>query len=466
MKAPISILRLISVVVVALFAAACVTFERPINPPLARANPDYGYRWHNKPQAAENDPETLLIVSFSGGGMRAAAFSYGVLEEMQRTRLQRPKSGQTLTQQIDIITSVSGGSFTGLAYALYGESLFDFYERDFLLRNVQGELIGELFDPAYWGVLDALSVGRSEVAERYYDKYLFKGATFNDLLQKATPFAIPNATALSTGTRISFTQEDFDVLCSDLGKMTLARAAAASSAVPFVFSPLTINNYGGSCGFAVPAWALAPAKTWPGTRFRQRVSEMKMLADGKKRPYLHLVDGGLAGNLGLGPVVDSVSALEANPRARAAIGFDRIKRVVLIVVNARSSPAVGWDSTSAVPPAIATLVHAIGIPIDHYSLETVDAFEDLITEWNLQQALQRATREGGGLPPVRFTLIDVSFDAVDDASEREYLYNLPTTLALSPEQIAHLRAAGAKILRSSTSYRDLVKALGGEASPQ
>ena len=466
MRALRSVLRLVSAGLLALVLTACVTIERPINPRLERAEPSYGYRWGNKPVATGNDPETLLIVSFSGGGMRAAAFAYGVLEEMHRTRLQRPKAGETLTQQIDVITSVSGGSFTGLAYAQYGDALFDFYERDFLVRNVQGDLIDELFDPVYWGALDALSVGRSEVAERYYDKLLFKGATFDDLMRKTTPLAIPAATALSTGTRISFTQHDFDALCSDLGKVPLARAAAASSAVPFVLSPLTFNNYGGTCGYSIPAWARAPAKTWPSTRYGQHFRDLETIANSQRRPYLHLIDGGLSGNLGLEAIVDEISALEASPQARATIGFDRVKRVYLIVVNARSSPSVGWDRTSAVPPALATLVHAIGIPIDRYSLETVDAYEDLIEEWNLKLALQKAKPDGGDMPAVSFAMINVNFEALADASERDYLFNLPTSLALAPEQVARLRAAGAQILRSSSKYRELIETLGGEVAAQ
>jgi len=31
-----------------------------------------------------NDPSTFFVLSFSGGGTRAAALSYGVLEELKR----------------------------------------------------------------------------------------------------------------------------------------------------------------------------------------------------------------------------------------------------------------------------------------------------------------------------------------------------------------------------------------------
>ena len=96
----------------------------------------------------------------------------------------------------------------------------------------------------------------------------------------------------------------------------------------------------------------------------------------------------------------------------------------------------------------------------------MDAYEDLIEEWNLRERLQKAKGTSNGLPNIQFAMINVSFEALTDASEREYLFNLPTTLALSMEQVTRLRAAGANVLRSSPTYRELIETLGGEAAAQ
>ncbi len=123
----------------------CAT--RPINPPIAKADSHAGYRLETRPPRGDS-PDTLIILAFSGGGTRAAAFSYGVLETLRRTEIVRT-DGRTvrLLDQIDAITGVSGGSFTALAYGLYGEKLFDIYEKSFLKRNIQGELIGRTLNP-------------------------------------------------------------------------------------------------------------------------------------------------------------------------------------------------------------------------------------------------------------------------------------------------------------------------------
>ena len=53
--------------------------------------------------------------------------------------------------EVDVITGISGGSFTALAFGLYGDKLFDEYEKRFLKRDVQGELISRALNPSNWG---------------------------------------------------------------------------------------------------------------------------------------------------------------------------------------------------------------------------------------------------------------------------------------------------------------------------
>ena len=160
--------------------------------------------------------ETLFILAFSGGGTRAAAFSYGVLEELRRTEIEVRGKRIRLLDEVDLITGVSGGSFTALAYALHGEKLFDSYEERFLKRNVQGELLARTLSPGNWPALWSESYGRSEMAAQLYDEILFGNATFGDLMARPGPTATVTATDISTGSRLTFTQGDFDLICSDV----------------------------------------------------------------------------------------------------------------------------------------------------------------------------------------------------------------------------------------------------------
>jgi NTE family protein len=451
-----------------LLGAGCAL--RPVLPPIKDYRPDDGYRWATRPPLPDNDPGTLLILAFSGGGTRAAAFSFGVLEELRATQVPLADGMRPLLSEVDLMTGVSGGSFTALSYALYGDELFVRYPRDFLYRNVEGELLKRLFDPFTWPRTLSAGFGRSELAEEYYDEILFHGATFADLRRKTAPMALVSATDISTGTRWDFTQGNFNVICSDLDRLRLSRAAAASSAVPVVMSPVTLNNYGGTCGFQTPAWALEATKprsrAWPGNRAQQRWRDLASFEDRTLRPYIHLVDGGLSGNLALYGIVENLQELESSAAFRGAVGIGKLKRVVVIIVNARSAPSFGYDKRESPPNSLELLMQAINVPIDRYSYESIDALEDVVSEWSMRRKLEVDARRLRGdpsvaseLPAIAFGVIDVSFEAVRDPMEREFLLNLPTTLSLPPESIERLRRAAREVLQDSPVYRELIETL-------
>ena len=177
--------------------AGCAT--RPVNPPLSQVDPNTGYTFQTRQKYFRN-PDNLIVLAFSGGGTRAAAFSYGVLEFLRNTQVVAPNGAKfRLLDSVDVITGVSGGSFTALAYGLYGDKLFADYEQRFLKRNVQGELLSRAINPAYWGDLLSTGWGRSELAANYYDEILFNGATFGDLDRGNGPLIMASATDISTG---------------------------------------------------------------------------------------------------------------------------------------------------------------------------------------------------------------------------------------------------------------------------
>src|SRR5262249_31606400 len=154
------------------------------------------------------------------------------------TPVPGPTPAHTLLDEVKVVTGVSGGAFTALSFALYGDALFADYDRRFLKRDVQGNLLGRLANPFYWPPLASPGYTRTELAADYYDEILFGGATFADLAKKkGNPFASVSGVEIGSNARLTFNQNTFDILCSDLAGIRLARAAAASSAVPVVFAP-------------------------------------------------------------------------------------------------------------------------------------------------------------------------------------------------------------------------------------
>jgi NTE family protein len=419
--------------------------------------------------------EDLVILAFSGGGMRAAAFAYGVLETLRRIEIVT-STGRTvrLLDEVDLITGISGGSFTALAYGLYGEKLFDEYEKHFLKRDVQGTLIWRILNPLNWSALLSTGWGRSELAANLYDEILFNGATFADLERTSGPTIAVGATELTTGSRVVFTRQNFDVMCADLGTFRLARAAAASSAVPAVLSPITINNYGGSCGYREPAWLRQFTDTAnpprPAGRILRRLQELRELDDAVEDQYFHLVDGAVSDNLGLRGILDYLETFEALRAAGRPTPLDYVRRIIIFVVNAVSAPSTNWNASENPPGTLPILTKAAGVPVDRYANESIELLKDIDARWALLREIRDsvafAKDEDPKLvnvvnpPNADIYTIEVSFQALKDKAERDFLNQLPTSFVLSAEAVDRLRAAAATIILESPDLREALKDAG------
>lgn len=460
------------VVAVLPLLSGCAT--RPVNPRLWQYENTATYQFE-KMEQKRGGSDNLVILAFSGGGTRAAALAYGVLETLRRIEVATP-TGRTvrLLDEVDLITGISGGSFTALAYGLYGEKLFDDFEQRFLKRNVQRQLTTRILSPWNWPALLSRGWGRSELAADLYDEILFHGSTFADLARAKGPAIAVGATELTTGSRVVFLPQNFDVMCADLSSFRLARAAAASSAVPVILSPITINNYGGTCGYQEPAWlrqfSESPSPPRPAGRILKRLQELRELDDAVEDPYFHLVDGAVSDNLGLRGVLDYLETFEALKAAGQPTPLDHVRRIIIFVVNSVSSPSTAWNLSENPPSTLSILTKSAGVPVDRYANESVELLRDIDARWTAF----RQIRDSGAFaqskdprmgyvvsaPDADIYTIDVSFQALKDRSERAFLNQLPTSFALSGEAVDRLRAAAAKLVIESSDLRVALKDAG------
>ncbi len=483
MKQPfpaVTLRRVLASVWGALLLAGCAS--HPINPPIEQVDPTGGYRPSVLiPQIENNDLSTLFILSFSGGGTRAAALSYGVLKELRGVEFTTAAGQQRrLLDEVDLMSGVSGGSFTALAYALYGDQLFNEYEQRFLKRNVEGALAARTFlNPVNWVRLLSGSFGRSEIAEEYYDEILFNDATFSQLVDKHdVPVAVANGTDITTGSRLAFYQDEFDMLCSDLGAVELSRAAATSSAVPLVLSPVTFNNYGGHCGYQFPVWVKdiekLDAAARPAGRSLERYKEMKTFTDSAEHPYIHMVDGGVSDNIGVRGVLEAFEEAFVSRAFSEERGFSKINKIVLIVVNAKSAHEKDWEQKKSPPGMIKQMMQSTGVPIERYSFETVELMKDRaeVAQWRRELAIAQAQLAGltraeaeAKYPNVEFYVVDINFDNISDPVRREYFENLPTSFSLKEEQVDNLIEIGGELMRQSPVYQQVLSELDRSTKP-
>jgi NTE family protein len=458
-----------SLLFLCLFISGCSHW--PVNPRMERYEPGVGYRYH-LPAQPNNSEDTIFILAFSGGGTRAASLAYGVLEELARTPVKQKDQTRRLLDEVNIISAISGGSFTAAYYGLYGNRIFSEFEDKFLKKNIEAALYRKALNPVNWFRLASPTFSRSDLAAELYDEILFGGATFGDLAKRGGPFVVIHGTDLSTGARFTFTQEQFDLICSDLSKFPLSRAVATSSAYPPRLTPITLNNYAGSCSYREPPWikTLDKAGNDGPRRAVLRLGELRSFEDSRNRPYIHLFDGAISDNLGVRGIIEVMDFLEADPETLRPFPPKGIRRIVVILVNAMHAPDREWDRKES-PPGDAILSdQAMGIPIDRYSYETIETLKEKIKKWR-RLMNGRGAQDGiiprdssSTLTDRSFHLIEIGFESIADEKERRYFMNLPTNFDLSSEAVDRLREIGARLLRGSPDYRNLLQELGAVPS--
>jgi NTE family protein len=445
------------------FTVGCAHY--PVNQPIKEVCVDVGYRAAPM-KTPENSDSLLLYLTFSGGGMRAAALSYGVLEELRKTEIVLDGRKGRLLDEVDGISSVSGGSFTAGYYGLFGDRIFKDFESKFLKKNIQRSLIlRALFNVANWVRLFSPAFARSDLAAEYYDKHIFEGGSFGDMAARKGPFIIISATEMTHGTRFGFTQETFDVICSDLSLFSVARAAAASSAVPMALTPITLRNYAGTCSLKTPEGF---KKGLEGRETIERqfhlFNDIAPFLDPEKKPYIHLVDGGVGDNLGLKAVLDRIIVRGSVWETMKGTPMEKVQKVAFIVVNAETKPDPKWDRTERVPTFGVMLASYSSIAIDRYNEETIALLKERAGSWADEIKTQRCkggavSTSPGSCGDIQFYIVEVKFDALKEEAERMHFKRLPTALKLSREEVDRSRDAARRILAESGEFQRLLRDL-------
>jgi len=366
-------------------------------------------------QPGEAPRTTLIVFAFSGGGKRSAAFGYGVLKAAHALALA---NGTTLGDSIDIVTGVSGGSFTASAYAIKRDHLFDAdalgphgaYD-DFLTDNLTLEIAGIYLLPWKWGWVVHNNVGTNDEMADVYEQALFEkpgtrdGYTFGDLAQPGRrPFLIVQATDLDDHMPVTFTQNDFDLVCNDLSQYRVARAVAASNGFPILFSPIGVEMYSFEKPWAKDArpdycpevftrddYKVGPDATYDLDGELNQFETGLRPADGAavtgRKSYLHLADGGLADNLALHGLIDLWTRLDMQITQGAAtcasdrlpecaavdkLGLRNIRNILIVSVDGEAEPtreeSLNVPVISGVTRTVGTVTNAV---IDNNNLQTL-----------------------------------------------------------------------------------------------
>lgn len=410
-------------------------------------------------------PDLLVVLAFSGGGKRSAAFSYGVLEGMRDTVLPIDGPKDTLLDNVDMISSVSGGSFTAAYYGLYRDKIFETYERDFLKRDIEAYIYGTLLLPWNWEWMFASTYGTNDRMAEVYDDLMFKGATYADLINRGRPLIALGATEISYGTPFAFTQSYFDMICSDLSKYSIARAVAASNGFPIIFTPITLTSYMARCPEMRQALQRR-ARRNDTTRAAYLADMQARYIDPERTKYLHLMDGGIADNLALRGLLNTLVAAPKGDEAIAGakrLGIDRTRRILIVLADGQAIND-GRRARERFVTSVGQIFDAVsGAQIDQYNLETLllakREFEDFAAEVKKVRCLIAPKIDNHPCDDVKIFLVRLSLSDVGDAETRSRLQRIPTGLTVDAADVDALVGAGRSAVLSSPVIRGFVDSL-------
>jgi NTE family protein len=463
--------RLLSAVV-ALVLCSCQTAFVPTNQPLpqnAQGMPVYSGGYALLPMLQRPQGEIVFIMAFSGGGKRSAAFAHGVLRGLRQIPVVEDGRTRSLLDELDYIASVSGGSFPAMHYGLYHDKSFETFPREFLKVDINAYVYGTYLLPWNWEWLVNPFYGTNDRMAEIYDRLMFHGATYADLLRKGLPVISVDATDIANGIPFSFTQPYFDLICSDLSSFPVARAVAASNGFPVLFSPITLISHTPDCRGVRPPTA-APGE-WAETS--DELSRRALLArtadrylDPERTKYVHLLDGGISDNLALRGVVNGGIALDDTSDAFRRVAL-KARRVLVLSVDGQSAsdPTL---SKQRVVTGLSQIFGAVsGTQIDAYNFETLilsaGELRQMVESLRKVRCAQARVIEGHDCADVRGALVHISLASIPDPQERQRLQAIPTGLTIPDQDVDLLVSSGEQLVQQNSTIRALISDLDGPA---
>lgn len=453
-----------------LMAAGCRTL--PVhNERLEAYSADYGYRYRNIDPGADDSDSLLVVLTFSGGGTRAASLSYGVLCVLRDTQIFWQGRSRRLLDEVDVISSVSGGSLTAAYYALFGDRIFEDYPKRVLYRDIQGNLLRSLLAPANLIKLVSPFYGRTDLMGDNFSNWIFENKTYGDLLvRNRRPYIIINTTDMSRGSRLGFTQGQFDLFFSDLNSYPIGNAVAASAAFPGLLAPMTLRNFRKPDNFQPPAWLTenqnAKSGFIPG-------DQSCYLND--RRAYIHVIDGGVSDNLGLLPVIMGIDGQYSDDKIGDGTVETAPKKVIIITVNAEGSSERSWELSAGLPGLIDTLLTSGTAPLGNFSHAQMGYLRQQIEHRNTirkikQDVTQQAATQGVTItipafeqPDIDFHFIEIAFNQVSSPEKRRELSRIPTNFNLGRKKVDAVCDSAQEILAANPDFQAMLATLHAPA---
>lgn len=192
------------------------------------------------------------------------------------------------------------------------------------------------------------------------------------------------------------------------------------------------------------------------TQKSKNVEEMQEILasyqDSKKRPFLHLVDGGLTDNLGLSAFTDSYDLIGKEGLYKTALAT-KLKHIVIISVNAQNEVTSEIDQSANIPKTIDVVNTIVNVPIDRNTQTTLRRFRELTDEWDKTMSKQPADKR------VELHFVSIGLKDLPESPLKQEVLNINTSFYLPNKDINKLKQATRILLQNSKEYQGVLEAL-------
>ena len=438
-----------------------------------------------QPPLDANPDHPFVVLSISGGGSRAAALGAAIVKRLNDLRYAAGDEMRPLAADIAVVSSVSGGSVYAADLALNGPGhANEFMDR---IQNYDGIawLERRALDPVTWVSLQLENKTQIDLLQEMIEDLLQTNATMNVVDRPGNPLVLMNATDMVAGQIFTFNRSTLDDLCMDYDKVPVSLAVTASAAFPIAFTPVLLRNdsylSSGCPGtrnahlpyrlpLQVPGGAYADLETYRIARYRQSLRNETVREQGADHEvppyrtpvYLRLVDGGVADNSGLTALRRALLTVGGTTELARLAAQGKLRRVVVIAVNARSDPPNKLDH-SAQYTTIPTMAASIsGTLIDSASSNAALTFDNFIRK--LADERDRLLADGQTQANFSIYPIPIDFDQLPNATteqrqEQQAVKSIATSWTLRPGDVRLLDHVAGELLWRHPCFRELVAAI-------
>jgi len=414
-----------------------------------------------------DDGSTIIGLAFSGGGMRASAFSYGVLSALDELIIDEVPHRRSMADNVRIVAGVSGGAVTASYFALKGSDGFQDFDRRFLHQNPEGVMRTGLNPATLVRILHGGANDRSSFG-RWLDENLYEGATFASLRRKNTPALWVTASDVYNRTAFLFNEDTFAALCSDLEALKIADAVAASASFPVVFAPMVLQAPNPDCAYQQPAWmkrALGDPNT--SLRLHAYANALTSYRENASLKYVRLLDGGLTDNLGITGLVLARASANTPYGPLSAEDAVKVRHMLFLVADAGRGQTATWGDAMHGPGIAPLLQAAIDTNMVSALREGIDALNLAMNDWKRRLVEYRCSlpletvrrirgsTSGWNCREVDVVVEHLAFTDLDQETE-DKLNRVPTRLALPKEDIALLVNSGRRTVYAHESIMKVV----------